>query len=472
MPKDNGSRRRASITPYISAAALEPRTRPIKVLWLGEMTSTLSAIIAGRESVVAAEIGRPARLTMFNVLPYIKTSMPRHIPWTMFPVVSEPFFEFKAVVSRYRNDRDQIIFPDPGEGCVEVGDIVERYEGFAVEPDSYFDGPLGTNAHLLKLGYLLEQFATDNQPVYVRARGWTEPETETIFLGGDENFPIEHTRDRYNQTTAGEITRRERPYAVLMYSYAVNFTAIAMKALRAARHDADKPEIIDHIDQVGERKKRKNWKRPAHKADYEHYWRIFDHVSESWDTFNDGLVPEGLDHPLALQMLYALRRSGPISCEPYLNSWDGHHHLLDGLLPSLPDRNRPSWVGTGKYAPMDFGDSKRIEAALIATGLVDIDQQHLTVSLSPIGEKFLDYLHPACEDPDVILRWMGDDGFFKPDSEDSVEDWLTKFFSKMKTKVNQIPGPLTEFRRCGDGDFLFDEDDEESEPSFLAARKR
>ncbi|MCS4088772.1 hypothetical protein [Rhizobium sp. BK176] len=425
------------------------------------MTSTLSAVVSSKESEVAADIGRPARLTMFNVFPSIKTAMPRHVPWTMFPLVSEPYFEYKAVENDFHG-RANKIFPDPGPALTEPAEIIERFEVLALEPESFHYGPLGMNDHLLRLGKMLESFSTDKQTIFVRATGWADPETEEVALGGNPNCMITFTHHRFRQTTVDEILRRVRPYGILMYSYRINFQAIAMKALRAARVGYGKPDIIDHIDGVHQSTKKRGWKRPAHKYDYNHYWRVFPHIVDGWKALNDGLVPDGLDHPFALQLLYALRKIGPISCSDGLNSWDGHHHLFQALLPRIEDSHSATWHGTDKYAPLEYGGDKRIEASLIASGLVDIDQQTLTLSINEIGQRFLDYLHPSCEDPDVILRWMGPDGFFKAGTEDSVEEWVTTHFRKMKTRVNLIPSELTEHvpldrsPNYGEDDYDFD----------------
>jgi hypothetical protein len=188
------------------------------------------------------------------------------------------------------------------------------------------------------------------------------------------------------------------------------------------------------------------FERPAHRYGSDHYSRVFRHVECGWERFKVGLVPHGLDHPFTLQLLYALKRQGPVSCEPFLNSGEGIHHLFGEILgsSSYSSSFRRSWVGTGKYPAVEFPQDRRSEASLLATGLVEIDHQALTLSLSQVGEKFLNYLHPSCEDPDIIVRWIdANEVFFRPGSEEAISEWLTKIFRKMKTKVNSIPEHLT-----------------------------
>jgi hypothetical protein len=71
---------------------------------------------------------------------------------------------------------------------------------------------------------------------------------------------------------------------------------------------------------------------------------------------------------------------------------------------------------------------------------VNFNEEKETASLSELGHRLLDLLHPDCEDPDVILRWADEDGFFKPGVRESCDDWIMRFFSKMKTRVNEIVG--------------------------------
>jgi hypothetical protein len=460
MSSNDKLRHRGTIAQFISPAALEPQKRPTRTLWLGATSSTLSGMVPGIESQIGPDIGKPVRVTMFKALPFVKAAFPRHVPWSLFPVISEPYFEFKAFVDGPRRSRNEMIYPDPGVGLVEVSDIVNQFDCFALAPEDFHGGPLRMNEELLKLGYTLECFAKPESTICVMAKGWGEPKKETTCLGGDKNHPIEWETERFHLTTTDKIMERVRPYGLFMYSYRINFAAIAMKALRAARTEAKKPSIIDHVAYV--RNPRLNlgskWKKPNHKHDSNHYWLIFEHVGSCWDALNHGRVPKGLDHPLALQILYALRKSGPVACEDYLNSWDGSGHLLGALLKNTRGGyNNETWAGTGKHPPMIFGCDKFVEASLLATGLIEIDHQNLTVSITDIGVKFLDYLHPSCEDPDVILRWLGEDGFFRPDSLASIEEWLTKFFRKMKTRVNEIPAELTEHRATDAKDLGWDD---------------
>lgn len=451
MSNASATRNRVDLQPFLSPSALSPRQKPMNVLWLGDMTSTLSAIAPGRESSISKDVGRPSRLTMFRLFKYMQTSFPRHVPWTMFPVISEPWFEFKPVQSRWGRERDDI-YPDPGESIVEVSEILDRYDGYVLDADSYHYGELGLNEYLLKLAYAIHHLGTAGKPVFLNSHAFPDGRD-----GDDDD------RYRHKAVAALEIMEWVRPYAMFMYSYRLNFAAIAMKALRAARFGCEKPRIIDHYREMRHRDSSRERPRTQvnHRSDSNHYWLIFGHVERSWDRYQAGLVPQGLDHPLALQLLYALRRAGgTINAERFLNSWDGGEHMFGALMESRRRSTHDMWCGTGKYEPICYGEDKRPEQALLATGLVEIDHQALTLSITDVGERFLNYLHKSCEDPDVILRWMNPKtGFFNPGSEAAVEEWLTKFFRKMKTRVNLIPPNLCEQKTRGlVVDKLVDED--------------
>jgi hypothetical protein len=106
---------------------------------------------------------------------------------------------------------------------------------------------------------------------------------------------------------------------------------------------------------------------------------------------------------------------------------------------ALDGNDQGLWTGTGKHRPYPFND--KLAAAtqyFVDVGLVKFEEESETVSLSEIGHRLLDLLHPDCEDPDVVLRWVGEEGFFKPDVRKSCDDWIMRFFSKMKTRINEI----------------------------------
>jgi hypothetical protein len=460
MSKTSTARNRADLQPFLSPSALAPRQKPLNVLWMGEMTSSpLSSVAPRFESRISADVGKPSRLTIFRLFNYIQTSFPRHMPWSMFPVVSEPWFEFKPVQSRWGRERDDI-YPDPGETVVEVSEIMERYDAFVLDMvHGHYGGigDVGFNENLLKLAYAVHHLGDDRKPVFLSS-------------GAFPNRGKAARERGYKAVTATEVMDWVRPFGILMYSYRLNFSAIAMKALRAARFGAETPYIIDHYKQMSSRGDRHDgFGRPKpnspvtsvprvnHRSGSDHYWRIFGEVERAWDRYEAGLVPQGLDHPLALQLLYALRRAGTISAERFLNSWDGSEHMFGALFGHRNSSIADMWQGTGKYGPFHYGQSKKAEQALLATGLVALDHTDLTLSITEIGERFLNYLHPSCEDPDVISRWLDPEtGYFRPDSIAGVEEWLTKFFRKMKTKVNAIPPNLCEQKTRG---FAFEMDE-------------
>ncbi|MCS4090204.1 hypothetical protein [Rhizobium sp. BK176] len=104
------------------------------------------------------------------------------------------------------------------------------------------------------------------------------------------------------------------------------------------------------------------------------------------------------------------------------------------------DHDAPTvWSGTGKHSHVEIpSELPRVPLVFIEKGLVGYDPQSKAISLTDKGYRFLDLLHPDCEDPDVMLRWTGEDGLFREGVAQSCDDWIMRFFSKMKTKVNEI----------------------------------
>jgi DNA topoisomerase IA len=91
-----------------------------------------------------------------------------------------------------------------------------------------------------------------------------------------------------------------------------------------------------------------------------------------------------------------------------------------------------SWPGTGRYQPSAIGSPA--SRHVILSGLLDaglLDSNDRKVSVSERGRRFLDLLHPDCEDADLparLLEWQRD----WPVSKPKVERYLRTFFGKQK----------------------------------------
>lgn len=117
----------------------------------------------------------------------------------------------------------------------------------------------------------------------------------------------------------------------------------------------------------------------------------------------------------------------------------GRRSENEGRLFALDEGGGTVWRGTGKYPALPPGNEMAsMPLGFLKVGLVSYDFGTKSITLSDKGHRFLDLLHPDCEDPDVLLRWMGPDGLFKDGVGKSCDDWIMRFFSKMKTRVNEI----------------------------------
>lgn len=137
--------------------------------------------------------------------------------------------------------------------------------------------------------------------------------------------------------------------------------------------------------------------------------------------------------PLALQVLFRLRRLGSV---PHPGAESALQMLGCVIGPRSGMHHR--WGGLGKH-PCRWVDVHSV--SVTATGLTDLgllrsDGTHVT--LSDVGQRFLDCLHPDAEDPDVLCRWQVP-AVANEDIDGRVDDWIMRVFSKCKTRVNRLP---------------------------------
>jgi hypothetical protein len=144
-------------------------------------------------------------------------------------------------------------------------------------------------------------------------------------------------------------------------------------------------------------------------------------------------MPEGLAHPLTLQVLFALARRGTVDTRASLGLYRGEEVEKDvPSLYSLYVRNEAEewcWGGSGAYAPYPVDYVAGLEFALFDAGLVELDAEAETVSITQEGRDFLAAFPPECEDPDVILRWADKTtGLIHERHAEACDLWVAAFF--------------------------------------------
>jgi hypothetical protein len=396
--------------------------------------------------------------------PMLYEELPRGIPWHNFPVVSDPFYRISlgsfgthhpvglSVADKYPTSDNLLAISD----VIVFRNNASKRECAAAAYD---------------MSYILQKFGQGNR---------------SILVDDGDQFVAAQVEDFKLQMSA-ELR--------FIYSYLVNFTVIAMKALRAVDVQED-PLYWDYegLKAGGlcdaDRIPQLSSTSISHPLALQWLYRL--RAIDSFDVsyapasehFNASIIRElgsyeivewslsllparhllksvallkhrdqrytlvfdenyGHDPHLS-QLKNSLRRTGFIFKE-IETSVDVVGELLQGRNSnsrrffSLDHKEPTKWKGTGKYPALHIpNDLTHAPLAFIAMKLVSYDAQTKTIALSDKGKQFLDLLHPDCEDPDVMVRWMGPDGLFKIGVDKSCDDWIMRFFSKMKTRINEI----------------------------------
>lgn len=167
-------------------------------------------------------------------------------------------------------------------------------------------------------------------------------------------------------------------------------------------------------------------------------------------------------HPLALQVLYALRASGMAVERGKGTIYD----LLKSpakMAAAMPffriedGRFIFEWKGSGRYAPWieDLGqaedDLERAWGGVVHI-LSDLVMADLIgalgdgVALTRLGHRYLELIGDEADDPDVLLRWRTEDGRIgEPEDVPAMDRWLNRTFRAIKRKVNGLSAsPPTE----------------------------
>lgn len=372
------SRPGADLSQYFAPDIIDPLKRSKSVLVWTSYSNETGRKLPNYEYDIAQALDHPVRFHLSEIR--LSPVMPRGIPWHDFPIVSDPFYSVPilqpSLASDYRWKEME---------KSDLSGLASYAEAMVFVPEEIGWKRTSIIAH--ELSYLLQKLKSKHAEIHVK--------TTT----GMEVRPT------------AELGREVATEMRFLYSYRVNFAAIAMKALR---------ELVP----------------PEHENRHEDFYEAFGKLQFcDWRGIRAG-IGEPVDHPLALQWLYRLRQIGRFDANYARGEkWAHANHLL-----SLSNDQPTLWAGTGKYPGVDPRHPVRYAPfKWLSLGLAQYGFDTGEITLTDRGHRFLDRLHPDCEDPDVLLRWVDPEtGEFRPGSEKACDDWVLRFFSKMKTKVNLI----------------------------------
>jgi hypothetical protein len=199
----------------------------------------------------------------------------------------------------------------------------------------------------------------------------------------------------------------------LEHNYACNFNVIGSAV------------FAKHFDQGFDQFSSTDWR-----------WRdqtsIAAHARRKWDETSSSI----LDTPIALQLLFALRQA---SIEDAAQNFANFAKFDDGSKFSagalLVDNE---WKGSGKYPSFTGGGRSFVFllAAFWGLGLLDVNIPEKSMQLTQSAHAFLNSLHRTNDDPDSLLRFLHPVTQTIPASSiDRVDEWMIRFFRKMKQKA-------------------------------------
>ncbi|TLX16678.1 hypothetical protein [Rhizobium sp. MHM7A] len=198
----------------------------------------------------------------------------------------------------------------------------------------------------------------------------------------------------------------------LEHNYACNFNVIGNSVLE---------KCFDHrFDQFNSAPR--FWHRQAD---------IASHARDKWTNASSTI----LDAPVALQVLFALRDATDADGTQNYSSFD----QFDGNSKfSAGSRLRGNeWRGSGKYPSflMEGRNLGFLFGQFWGLGLIEVSFDEKTVRLTGSGHRFLEVMHRTNDDPDSLLRFLDPISRCIPDSScDRVDEWMLRFFRKMKQK--------------------------------------
>lgn len=322
----------------------------------------------------------------------------RGLKWRQMPVVGRP---------RYRLSDAPVPTNDPGSGPDVVGSIGPEVLGERVNrvvvhlPDGWDDPDAGIRGEALcrlaRAVVLMEAF----------------PQAQVSCVDGSGASPI-------LPGEAAVIVRDVEPLLRFRWSYALNMALVVGKALdrAVAQFDEDAHGLLAAVRPVSPSGARET-----------HARRVRAVASRA------GFMrePDGLGHPLALQVLFAVRRAGRLSLRGPV---DGTRGSWTRDLVCAADPLTPSWRGTGRHAPVPIPEAtvRSIALSLVDHYLLRHDADGL--ALSRTGETFLDMIPPDFEDPDLPCRWRTLPR--SPEDLAGMDDWIFRKFSKAKRMLSAL----------------------------------
>lgn len=457
MKADELSRPQAfDIQQFFAPEILDPRKKSVDVIVIESATDKSDDNVSYQLSKHLDNPIRPLSATL-----RMTRELPRGIPWHNFPVVSNPFYRVEKL-----NWKCIQTLNIP---CARTNDSAFTESALVAlsAPTGLDDKENAIIAH--DLGYLIDKY---------------NPGAKVAVVEGEKAITM---------ASAEELRSRMGAELRFRYSYEVNFRAIAMKAFSALgiAYDPLRPEypawrglhfsdmwfpfgdscLIEplslqwlfrlrhlgsfHIGYAYETKRLSD-KLKEEAGNFEviranegkvilsthHNAILVQHANRGYRLLT---AQTDLENPHYLEYLKRLEKeigqkwiSTTVS-NRVVNDLQGVKVDATARFSSLDHAAPGMWVGTGKHAFLQ-NPLLLTQAApyFVKLGLVEFNHEKEHILLSDLGNRLLDAFHPDCEDPDVVLRWMGEDNMFKPDAQKSCDDWIKRFFSKMKTRINEL----------------------------------
>lgn len=305
----------------------------------------------------------------------VRESYPRQIPWSEFPVVMEP----AVAVSSKQGQIGDFLTQE------ELAGHWDRQEYFLVDDGDETTPP--RDRYLINaVGYALRNKYAPGSDFAVRSGP-----NAAFRLVEDGYMRLGWTDWKFN------------------YCYKLNFRTIGFEIMRGFADVT--AEIAPHV--AGSTR------------------RYIEALRERWTKRS----ASALDEPLALQVLFAL---GTASAEDAREAYGIAANFQDSSNGySLSEKLRDGqWVGTGKYQPMPTSSTAISNYILTFVALGFAELKEGSVSLTNAGHRFLTAFHKTSCDPDATLRFASPEtGMMDSSAEEGIEEWLLRFFRKMKQKA-------------------------------------
>jgi hypothetical protein len=330
------------------------------------------------ESVYPSDVGLPGnhRVHLHAIgFDSIKEAYPRNITWSEFPVVVEPAVAFSH--KRVRNS-DFLTFD-------ELAGYWNRQNYFLVDAGAKQSSPRDQ--------YLLKAVALSLRDKFAPGK------TFAVRSGAEDTFCVV-------EEDCMKIGWADWKFH---YCYKLNFRAVGFEVMR---------QFVDTAGEI----------EPKLAGSTRRYIEV---LRDRWTNKSASV----LDEPLALQVLFAIEAA----------SRDEARHAY-GIAANFEDSSKGysfggrlisgNWVGTGKYEPQPTNSStiSNYILSFVALGFVDLKDE--AINLTNAGSRFLAALHKINHDPDATLRFASSEtGVMELSSQPNLEEWLLRFFRKMKQKV-------------------------------------